>query len=1059
MYRLAQRTGVAAFLLLTAAMVRSETTVAVAVIANDSQDTATQKLAAALPPLLTLALGAEEGLQVVERAELAAIIGELGRGVANEGTENQQPPLGKLDGADLLVGVTLSPAVAESSLYALVRITEGPTAVVRSIRAVPVSESGIEDAVAEIAGLVRTTATAEVGTQPTVAVLPFDSIEQFGRLVPLERGLRDMLATELQRRSRVQVVQRSSMAQLLTELDLVRSGLTNGGRGLDGGPAREPAFVIRGTIDERINEKESVVLIAGELVDAASNQPVLNIEKSCQRSEILDAVAEIAAEVEEVVLRDGDPDGIDVPPAIDTEAAADQLFKRAYTDVARFTRYSPHDAGYLPYRIPGVPVSLWGQVSPDTETGRSALLKAIDRLESALFIDPDRTEATFALAYCCSFHIAGAWDPERCEELLDRSLGESKDERLQKLAYRLKADLYFPHGGRLYTHRELTEVVDQERLLIGYQKRLAIFQSTPESLRSFEWVLLLRMLEHVAEWRHDPELWRPLLRSVAGELDSEEFASRPPGIQDSLRRHATSIAYKISRSAAIRPGITAHWSAEHRQQVPRNLLVTLPVELRKEAVGLLHKWSESPHDAFALAAAEKLHLLKEISLEEYTRRLTEASPGNPANEANTYEVAKIAMQHAREGRPQKGLQLLLSQEPPKDVSTQGYGYFGRALGHCYEALGQGDEALAAYLYYMETADDLYYHGPSLADRIRELGGVPINPERDIDIRYLDDTEGNPLNYTRAALDGDQLYLANGKRANKERRVLESLPVCAVTLSNRTIANLGGPRKDACSVTISPGYLWVGTRSEGLWRRDLRSGAWEHWGMEHGLPTNAVLGVRADGERVIANVAKLVGENQPPESQGPVLIETPPGAPAKFTVLRKFPPLPTTAQTVTIDRNKLVITGFYGRIYTLDLMNGDWSVEPSSPVSAVASDGAAQARPIKDDNPWSGGVWVKPDNGAPDVRFFTEQNHQLWLALSNPLQGFAESGLYRIDLFEGSFHRYGPRDGFRYEATHCAIYGAVAANGGIWLTTPNGLAEVRPRGELAKLLTKSERTNQ
>ena len=1056
MFRLAQRTGAAALLLLAAAVAQSETTVAVAVIKNDSQDTAIQKIAVALPPLLMLALGEEEGLQVVERDELDRMTRELGRGRANEDKDIKQPQPGKLDGADLLVSVSLTFRESEPLLYAQVRITEGRTAVIKLIRAVPISEARIEEAALEIAKLVRATASAAEGIQPTVAVLPFDSTEQFGRLIPLERGLRDLLATELQRRSNVHVVQRSSMAQLLVELELVRGGLTRDGHGLAGAPARQSAFVVRGTIDERIDGNDSVLILAGELIDAATDKPVFCFEKECQRLDLLGAVAEVSEEVEGIVL--GGDNQIAKGPRnnIDARAAADQLYQRAYTDVARFVRYSPHDASHLPYHIPGVRVSLWGQVSPDTETGRSALLKAIDRLESALFIDPDRKEATFALAYCLSFQVEGAWDPDRCEELIERLLTETKDERFQRLAYRLKADMYFSHNGRFYTHREMNEAEHQERLLTGFDTRLAIFKSTPESLRGFEWVFLLRMLEQVAEWRHDPAYWRPLLRAVVNELDGELFASRPPGIQQSLKRHATSIAYKISHHAAFRPEVVASWSPEYRQQIGRSMLVTLPAELRNEALGFLHKWSENPDKTFALAASEKLQLLKEISLQDYTQRLLKAAPEEAANDENAYEVAKVAIRHTRQGRPQEGLELLLSQEPPSDTASRGYGEYGRALGGCYEALGKADEALATYLRYMETADDLYYQGPSLANRIRDLGGPPINPDRDIQVRYVDDSDGKPMDYTRIALDGDRLYLANAKRWNQKLRSLESLPIRAVNLSNRAITDLGGPRKDPCSVTTSPGYLWAGTRSEGLWRCDLKTGAWEHWDVRQGLPTNSVLGVRADGGRVIATVAKLAGENQPPESQGPVLIEIPPGAPPKFTVLRKFPSLPTTAKTVTIEHSKLIVNGFYDRIYTLDLMNGDWSTHLTASDSTASLDTVAQVRPIKDKNPQSGGVWVKPDNGAPDLRFFAEQNHQLWLALSDPLHGFAESGLYRIDLAEGSFHRYGPRDGFRYGATHCSIYGAVAANGGIWLATPNGLAEVHLRGELAERVLGSER---
>lgn len=1032
-------------MLLSTNDVWSKTTVAYTVAATDSQNTMAKKLAEALPPLLMLSLGDQENLQVVERAELAAITDELGRGLENQG--KQQPKVGQLDEADLLVGVLLSRAEEDQSLYALVRITEGPTAVVRTIRAVPISEEEIEDTASEISEMVVAVVAGKAGSQPTIAVLPFDSIEQFGRLIPLERGIRDLFVSEFQRRNRVRVVQRSSMAQLLTELDLVRSGLTRRGSGLEGAPTRQSAFVIRGTIDEEINGKDSMVLIKGELVDTASTKPVYKFDKACQRSKMLIAIAELVDQIEEFTLGDVRHEGLKLSKVIDTKAAADRLFQRAYADVGRFQRYLPHDGGISPFRIPRVRISYWGEVSPDVATGRSALLKAIDRLESALFIDPNRPEATFALAYCLSFHVEGAWNPDRCEELLDRLLAESKDERFQKLAYRLKADLYFPHEGKLYGHDQLNQA-NQERILIGYDKRLAIFKATPESLRSLEWVLLLRMLEQVAEWKHEPKLWRILLQAVVTELNSKSFDSRPGNIQKALRWHATSITYKICCKAGFSPHMIARMPLEQRRGMQRSLLITQPKELRNEALALLRQWSNSSDKEFALAALERLQLLKEISLEEYIRKVAQASSNKLGGSEKVYKIAKIAMQHLRKDQPQEGLELLLSQQPPEDVFTQGYRYYGRALGNCYEALGQKDEALATYLHYMETSDNLYYHGPSLAVRIRELGGPPLNKDRDFDLQYLDDNDSMPMPYHRIATDGENLYLANGMRWNSKLRVRESLPIRSVRLSDRVVRDLGGPKEGALCVMVNKGYLWAGTRSEGLWRRNLSSGDWQHWGMEHGLPTNSVIAVFVNGDRVIATVAKLVGENQLPESKGPVLVEIPLGEPAKFTVLRKRSPRPKPAQSVNIRRNKLIANGFNNRDYTLDLINGDWTDAPSESESDIAANRIVQTSPIKDENPRSGGVWTTPYTSTPYVRFFAEQNHQLWLGFSEPLHGFAESGWYRIDLSNRTLHRYGLRDGFRYDERN-AIYDSVAVGGSFWLATPNGLVEVHPSEEFTK----------
>ena len=195
---------------------------------------------------------------------------------------------------------------------------------------------------------------------------------------------------------------------------------------------REAVYVLRGEIDESVAAEESLIVIRAELVDVQSRRVVASVELVTKSANVADSVTEIAAELSSSIAN-GAGQSEDVKQNGAKEV--DRLYELVLRDVFRFVRYLPDDAGYIPFLIPGVerPRNMLAEVDPTSPLGVALLQKSIDRLESVLFIAPERLTAVLPLAYCLSFHVDGVWRPAQCEALLRRV----HDERATRL-----------HGGR-----------------------------------------------------------------------------------------------------------------------------------------------------------------------------------------------------------------------------------------------------------------------------------------------------------------------------------------------------------------------------------------------------------------------------------------------------------------------------------------------------------------------------------------------------------------------------------------------------------------------------------
>lgn len=1028
---------------------KGQTTVALTTTVHAKATPDEKQLVSNLLALLEVEASQYDSLQVVERQQLDLALHE--QVLSNTSGEQKSLQLGKLSAAQLILTAKLLESDDDKQRI-LVRVTESKTAVIRGMTIVPTGVTEIEESAAEIVDFLLFHASSKKKSVPTIAVLPFESLERFDRLRPLERGMRDLFASVLIRQKTCRVVQRSSMQQLLSELKLVQAGLTSNGKGLEGEPQREAAFVLRGEIDERITGTSSLVLVKVQLVDASSRQILISIEKSSKREDLPTVVSEIVVEALQAIIRDKELQQIPSPSGA---KETDKLFELALRDVHRIHRLGPSGYGYRPLSIPGVPrpSNLHSSVGADTKLGVHLLKKSIDRLESVLFIEPDRLTAALPLAYCLSFHIDGIWNAERSEKLLREIRSKSSDSKFTHEVSLLLANLYFPHQGNFPYHLQ-KGTYDPKLLEKAFERRLEMFVAMQtEGVRSGH--TLFGMLKTICARTNEEKWWKKLFDAVRhidrvciqNSVLNQDRSGAP--------REVTSLAYLIVKKKDI------------------------SLKVKEEALTLLTFWSVSKNPWRAMHSQRHLFFLEKVSAEQYSQAIDKAyaTPnedlqvkGRRLREQSyrdaKVELAKILLQS---GKAKQALAILLNTNPGNDGSKGtgydfGYGTYGYTLAKCHEALGRKQEALATYIHYAElpTGYGLKYNNDFMG-HIKALGGVPVSKDRDVNVRYPHlKANVHEAFYCRVlATDGKQLFCGGGyEQGRVGKRAIPIRSVQVLNLKTNTWTHLDGPDDRVSCLVVEEGFLWAGTDSKGLWRQDLSTGKWRSWTVENGLPTNSIVQLAVNGHVGYVSVGNL-NQSGFVVSGGVVRIDAAAADNARAIHVYRSDNAPQTApQSMAINDGQLVVRGLHHKLRALDLRSDKWTLlnRKSSPVVATGSSG----------------IWVAPSDhiatllhkykesgssflaktrltnypvGIYRPNFLLEHQGELWIG-GPAWRKFGDMGLFRLDLKDGNLKRYGPRDGFRYSTDQLynsyECYNGVWARNCLWVATSFGLTEIAMR---------------
>lgn len=968
-------------------------------------------LMGSLLALLESKVSIQPGLSVVERQQIDLALHELALSEDLGRNAETRLQLGKIVSADLILTLELrKPEADDKTPRVLIRIVESLTGIVRGVSVAPVEEAQLDEAAEQIARYLAMIEAAPDKPPITVGVAPLESLGRFDRLRPLELGLRDMIATRLLRWSGTlakqgggfQVLQRSSMQELLREFEMIQSGLVDRTRLPANLPTRAAAFLVRGSIDENNDGGEFRIVVSGELVHAATNKAVRDFKFEATPTEL---EAALAHQVDLLAGRLVNSEGeiSTTPGPLREFHEVDSLLGRVAADLRRFRRIRPIDLSYRDFELPANGHPVGPPIMPaDTPLGLAILKKSIARLEAALFINPDRADAAYALAFCYSFHIDGIGNLERADELLHRSVGSDPDGALGAAALRLLAEISFHHQ---------TGEIGEAQPSRAFDQLLYAFQNMPTKHRDAWWARLVSAMSPLLPKLGDPAKRKQLIEMAAAEAEREGAPHR-----DVLAKSAMSLMADLNGDDGSDP---------------------LP---------MLRRWVEGDNPTLTLFAAWNLGRMSERKREYeqaaawYLRGAddpTEGAAQTHGLSSRTGMRVQAATCLRQAGKPEQAVELLKSCEPKSQTSLS-YGFYAVELGQCYMKLNEHEKALEV----MVTAAERI---PSLRDNsrveeyINQLGGVPLSEDRDVDVVYFPGPDGNPMNAAALATDGSKLFTPGAYKDGKRSGV------CAFDVGRNSWTTLTTEFGAITSMSFHDGQLWVATAEEGIWRGTPSNNRWTKWSTGQGLPDDRVTVVTASSDGVFAGVGTTAsGGVVRIDEDGKVQVldgkEAPDLAPS-FLFVQGEQLLAATRSGVhefelaAQSWTKTMQGAGLGEVRIFPGQSHAWASTYRREIFPYGAD-EAEAERFK-------AAWFTDQNKAGIRTLFgIEHAGQMWFG-GYPWARFKSVGLYRVDPETGEFRMYGLRDGFRM-STQYKTQAAVAIGNDLWLATSAGLARVTHR---------------
>ncbi len=160
------------------------------------------------------------------------------------------------------------------------------------------------------------------------------------------------------------------------------------------------------------------------------------------------------------------------------------------------------------------------------------------------------------------------------------------------------------------------------------------------------------------------------------------------------------------------------------------------------------------------------------------------------------------------------------------------GYGAVELGRCYMHDGENERALTLLAAAAENCPGLVDNS-EVENLIHQLGGVPLRDDRDVDVEYVDGSNGHPVIARVLATDGKRLYCAGEFSGG----VLTGVKV--LDPQTKAWTALTAETDRVTDMDLRGTVLWVATESQGLWKYDLTTAQWSSYSEKNGLPDNRI----------------------------------------------------------------------------------------------------------------------------------------------------------------------------------------------------------------------------
>jgi hypothetical protein len=321
-------------------------------------------------------------------------------------------------------------------------------------------------------------------------------------------------------------------------------------------------------------------------------------------------------------------------------------------------------------------------------------------------------------------------------------------------------------------------------------------------------------------------------------------------------------------------------------------------------------------------------------------------------------------------------------------------------------------------------------------RIAVLGGVPLRPDRTIDVQYF--ACPMPWNPRRASLATDGTHLYAG----------DIVELCCFEIASQTWTRIQtefGPLSD---LAFADGKLWVATQARGLWQQDVASGKWTQIVDEKALPSTYIDSLAVAGGKAYLGVG-LPGPGRLVEidRQGQIHVFDEALA-------------PSTAPTYIVVTESSLFASTLKGVHEWSFASKSWlpptqkpTGEPQAAVGLFDGKRAVWASTeghelfrwgeADEDNVVCAKAWYRGQHKRGyRVNFVAEQGKYVWFG-GEPREPFSSSGLFRLNLANGALENFGPGDGFRARPRHC-VYDGLWLDGRLWLLNSDGLCAVTER---------------
>ena len=340
----------------------------------------------------------------------------------------------------------------------------------------------------------------------------------------------------------------------------------------------------------------------------------------------------------------------------------------------------------------------------------------------------------------------------------------------------------------------------------------------------------------------------------------------------------------------------------------------------------------------------------------------------------------------------------------------------------------------------------------IVQKIIKLGGVPLREDRDVDAKYVSGENNQRLKTTALATDGRRLFLGGVVpvkfNATSGRRFYGGVGVAAFDPDSRTWQSLNTDLEVTC-LKIRDRELWVGTYDRGLWRYELDAKKWTSFGTDQGLPDSHVESIAFRANEVFMGVGSAAaGGLIRLDGQGKVQLFNEPNA-------------PTVAPTHLVVTDKELLVRTLTTIHKWSWESQSWTLHPDEPNRLVAissrlfagTNGVWASNYGRELTRWNADeqtnqlfkpAWyfMPTTKAGYLVNFVAQHGDEVWFG-GTAWSDFISSGLYRIHLKTGAFHKFTPADGFETTPEH-GISDGLWLGDRLWLATSSGLCVVTPR---------------